>query len=117
MKIIKHKLDSSNDDICKFGYYRKEYKVFKGLRFGNDGSCESLQLQSIKRKFKLRIQDEHALIMIDNKRYLIRDIIATLFIPNPNCYRYLDYTDNTAAAQSLKWIPNPKSPKHKPVSI
>ena len=117
MTILEHRFNSSNDDICKFGYYRKQYKVFKGIRFGNDGSCQKIDLTDIRRKYKFRSRDDHREIIIDNKRYLIRDIIATLFVPNPNCYNYLEWKNNTCTANTLKWIPNPKNNKHKPVSI
>ena len=101
-----------DDDICKFGYYMKISKVYKGIRFWSDGS------------YSINPANEYVsrgatTLMIDTKKVKLMDIIATLFVENPNGYRYIIQKGNYRdySNKNLQWVSEPTSSRHKPVQV
>ena len=103
MSEVVHKFDSSNDDICKFGYYRKEYKVYEGFRFGNDGSY-SIFLNALKSNACDRIKGTIC-FRIKGELINLEFIIATLFVENPNNYSFVKFLKpGSYCYKDLEWV-------------
>jgi len=103
MAEVVHKFDESNDDICKFGYYRKEYKVYEGFRFGNDGSYPMF-LNAFKNDRCDRVKNTTS-FRIKGELVNLEFIIATLFVPNPNNYLYVKFLrPGSYCYKDLEWV-------------
>jgi len=103
MAEVVHKFDSSNDDICKFGYYRKEYKVYEGFRFGNDGSYP-IFLNALKSDYR-NAQKNNTCFRIKGELINLEFIIATLFVDNPNNYSFVKMLKpGSYCYKDLEWV-------------
>jgi len=103
MSEVVHKFDSSNDDICKFGYYRKEFKVYEGFRFGNDGSYPMF-LNAFKSHPRVRSRGGIS-FRIKGELINLEFIIATLFVPNPNNYSCVKILKpGSYCYKDLEWV-------------
>ena len=103
MSEVVHKFDSSNDDICKFGYYRKEYKVYEGFRFGNDGSYPMF-LNAMKNNIRDSRQNTTS-FRIKGDFINLEFIIATLFVDNPNNYAFVKFLKpGSYCYRDLEWV-------------
>jgi hypothetical protein len=86
-------------------------RQFKGVFFTKKG--EAFNKNGLK--LKPGITGRKAFVTIDTKRYILKDIIADLFVPNPNYFSYVDLINDSnpfdVQSKNLEWVKVPRKLK------